>query len=141
MYVIVKAVLLVVCLSTNGERALNYTIVKWLILTTNTQATKIKSSFLITYAVKGIQGHSNRSPQLFELKKKQQNQVTLFKVFFVTFLIVVLLRTILSHNWTYLRKTYLRGSSSGQWIYKLMLLSKAYNCDKYRLTRIEMELP
>ncbi len=36
---------LVVCLSTNGERALNYTIVKWLILTTNTQATKIKSSF------------------------------------------------------------------------------------------------
>ena len=31
---------LVVCLSTNGERALNYTIVKWLILTTNTQATK-----------------------------------------------------------------------------------------------------
>ncbi len=37
--------ILVVCLSTNGERALNYTIVKWLILTTNTQATKIKSSF------------------------------------------------------------------------------------------------
>ncbi len=30
---------LVVCLSTNGERALNYTIVKRLILTTNTQAT------------------------------------------------------------------------------------------------------
>ncbi len=29
---------LVVCLSTNGERALNYTIVKRLILTTNTQA-------------------------------------------------------------------------------------------------------
>ncbi len=43
----------------------------------------------MTYAVKGIQCHSNRSPQLFELKKKQQNQVTLFKVFFVTFLIVV----------------------------------------------------
>ncbi len=39
-------------------------------LTTNTQATKIKSSFLITYAVKGIQCHSNRSPQLFELKKE-----------------------------------------------------------------------
>ncbi len=36
---------LVVCLSTNGERALNHTIVKRLILTTNTQATKIKSSF------------------------------------------------------------------------------------------------
>ncbi len=32
-----------------------------LILTTNTQATKIKSSFLITYAVKGFQCHSNRS--------------------------------------------------------------------------------
>ncbi len=58
--------LLVVCLSTNGERASNYTIVKWLILTSNTQATKIKS---ITYAVKGFQCHSNRSPQLFELKK------------------------------------------------------------------------
>ncbi len=35
---------LVVCLSTNGERALNYTIVKRLILITKTQATKIKSS-------------------------------------------------------------------------------------------------
>ncbi len=34
--------ILAVCLSTNGERALNYTIVKWLILTSNTQAaTKI----------------------------------------------------------------------------------------------------
>ncbi len=33
-----------VCLSTNGERALNYTIVKRLILTTNIQTTKIKSS-------------------------------------------------------------------------------------------------
>ncbi len=62
------------CLSTNGERALNHTIVKRLILTTNTQATKTKSSF--TYIC-----HSNRSPQLFELKKKQQNQVTLFKLF------------------------------------------------------------
>ena len=38
-------ILLVVCLSTSGERALNHTIVKRLILTTNTQATKIKSSF------------------------------------------------------------------------------------------------
>ncbi len=64
------ASILVVCLSTNGERALNYTIVKRLILTTNIQTTKIK------FAVKGIQCHSNRSPQLFELKKKQQNQVT-----------------------------------------------------------------
>ncbi len=33
------------------------------------------------YAVEGIQCRSNRSPQLFELKKKQQNQVTLFKLF------------------------------------------------------------
>ncbi len=40
-----KYITLVVCLSTNGERALNHTIVKRLILTTNTQATKIKSSF------------------------------------------------------------------------------------------------
>ncbi len=31
--------------------------------------------------VKGIQCHNNRSPQLFELKKKQQNQVPLFKLF------------------------------------------------------------
>ncbi len=31
--------------------------------------------------VKGIQCHSNRSQQLFELKKKQQNQVMLFKCF------------------------------------------------------------
>ncbi len=38
-------IVLVVCLSTNGERALNHTIVKQLILSTNTQATKIKSSF------------------------------------------------------------------------------------------------
>ncbi len=30
--------------------------------------------------VKGIQCHSNRSPQLFELEKKQQNQVTLLKL-------------------------------------------------------------
>ncbi len=34
----------------------------------------------VTYTVKGIPCHSNRSPQLFELKKKQQNQVTLFKL-------------------------------------------------------------
>ncbi len=65
-----------VWLSTNGERALNHTIVKRLILTTNTQATKVE--FLnYVYTVKGIQCHSNR----FELKKKQQNQVTLFKLF------------------------------------------------------------
>ena len=37
--------ILVVCLSTNGERSLNYTIVTRLILTTDTQAAKIKSSF------------------------------------------------------------------------------------------------
>ncbi len=41
------------------------------------------------YAIKGIQCQSNRSPQLFELIKKQQNQVALFKNFFVIFLIVV----------------------------------------------------
>ncbi len=80
---------LVVCLSTDGERALNYTIVK-LLITTNIQTTKIKSELLnCAYAVKGIQCHSSRSPQLFELKKKQQNQVTLFKFFFVIFLIVI----------------------------------------------------
>ncbi len=43
------------------------------------------------YAVEGIQSHNNRSQQLFELKKKQQNQVTLLKVSFVTFLIVVVM--------------------------------------------------
>ncbi len=37
----------------------------------------------------GIQSHSNRSQQLFAFNKKQQNQVTLVKVSFVTFLIVV----------------------------------------------------
>ncbi len=80
---------LVVCLSTNGERALSYTIVK-LLITTNIQTTKIKSELLnYAYAVKGIQCHSNCSPQLFEFKKKQQNQVTLLKNFFVIFLIVV----------------------------------------------------
>ncbi len=36
---------------------------------------------MMYYMVKGIQYHSNRSPQLFELKMKQQNQVTLFKLF------------------------------------------------------------
>ncbi len=63
--------------------------------------------------VEGIQCHSNRFPQLFELKKKQQNQVTLFKNFFVIFVIVVV-----THNtFTQLNipsKTYLHGSSSGQ---------------------------
>ncbi len=43
------------------------------------------------YMQKGIQCHSNRFPQLFELKKKQQNQVTLFKFLFVIFLIVVVM--------------------------------------------------
>ncbi len=61
-----------------------------LILTTNIQTTKNKVELLnYACAVKEIQCHSNRSPQLFELKKKQQNQVTLFKNFFVIFLIVV----------------------------------------------------
>ncbi len=59
------------CLSTNGERALNHTIVKRLTLTTKTQATKIKSSFLKLHIYgKGIQCHSNRSPQLFEFEKE-----------------------------------------------------------------------
>ncbi len=52
-------------------------------------------------------------PKLFELKKKQQNQVMLFKKMFVIFLIVVV-----THNtFTQLNiptKTYLRSSSSGQ---------------------------
>ncbi len=57
----------------------HYVLIKRLILTINTQATKIKSEFFnYVYTVKGIQCHSNRSPQLFELKKKQQNQVTSF---------------------------------------------------------------
>ncbi len=33
------------CLSTNGELAENYTIVKWVIIISNTQATKKKSIF------------------------------------------------------------------------------------------------
>ncbi len=99
-------VLLVVCLSTNGERALNYIIVKQLILT-NTQFT------IIVYAVKGIQCHNNRSPQLFELKKKQQNQVTLFKNF------CDILNGSCNAQYFHTtehtqRKTYLCGSSSGQ---------------------------
>ncbi len=50
--------------------------------------------------VKGIQCHSNHSPQLFELKKKQQNQVTLFKIFFVIFLIVVVTHNTTEHTYT-----------------------------------------
>ncbi len=71
-----------VCLSTNGKRALNHTIVKQLILITNAQATKVE--FLITYGRYGRGFNAivtNRSPLLFELKKKQQNQVTLFTLF------------------------------------------------------------
>ncbi len=75
---------LVVCLSTNGERALNHTIVKRLILTTKTQATKIKSEFFnYVYTVKGIQCHGNRFLQLFELKKKQQIKSRYLNFFFV----------------------------------------------------------
>ncbi len=47
---------------------------------------------------KGIQCHSNHSPQLFELKQKQQNQVTLFNNFFVIFLIVVILNLVSKYS-------------------------------------------
>ncbi len=44
---------LVVCLSTNGKRTLNYTIVKRLILTTIIQATKIKSKEFYKLRIRG----------------------------------------------------------------------------------------
>ncbi len=44
MLAMIQEIILVVCLSTNGERALNYTIVKF-DFNTSTQAIKIKSSF------------------------------------------------------------------------------------------------
>ncbi len=51
-----------------------YTIVKRLILTSNTQATKQVEFFNYVYTVKGIQCHSNHAPQLFELEKKMQQK-------------------------------------------------------------------
>ncbi len=50
-------VILVMCLSTNGERAKDYTI---MILTSSTEATENKVQFLnLAYRVKGFQCHSN----------------------------------------------------------------------------------
>ncbi len=68
------------CLSTNGERAKDYTIK---ILTSNTEATENKVQFLnLAYRVKGFQCHSNNSLQLLGRKKKQKKkQYTLFKNF------------------------------------------------------------
>ncbi len=51
-----------------------YTIVKRLILTSNTLATKQVEFFNDVYTVKGFQCHSNHSPQLFELEKKTQQK-------------------------------------------------------------------
>ena len=64
------------CLSTNGERAKNNAIVTRLILTSNTQATKKNKKNFLNYVctMKGIQCHSNHSPQLFELGKKKKNK-------------------------------------------------------------------
>ncbi len=63
------------CLSTNGERAKDYTI---MILTSSTEATENKVQFLnLAYRVKGFQCHSNNSLQLLELeRKKQHKQIT-----------------------------------------------------------------
>ena len=68
--------------------SLKLTIVKQLICTSNTQATKKKLSFFnYVYTVKGFQCHSNYSPQLFELKgkKQQQNKSRYLNFFFVIF--------------------------------------------------------
>ncbi len=46
-----------------------------LVLTSNTQATKKKSrDYKLRIYGKGIQCHSNHSPQLFELEKKKKKQ-------------------------------------------------------------------
>ncbi len=68
------------CLSTNGERAKDYTI---MILTSSTEATENKVQFFnLAYRVKGFQCHSNNSLQLLELKEKTTTkQYTLFKRF------------------------------------------------------------
>ncbi len=49
----------------------HYTILIWMILTSNTEATENKVEFLnYAYTVKGFQCQSNNSLQLFELKEK-----------------------------------------------------------------------
>ncbi len=64
----------------------DYTIVIWMSLTSNTEATENKVQFLnLAYTVKGFQYHSNNSLQLFELKEKQQNNTRFLNVFFVMF--------------------------------------------------------
>ncbi len=55
-----------------------YTIVKWLILTSNSQATKLLSSFLITYTVKAFNAIVSTPQTVWIEKTKQQNPVTLF---------------------------------------------------------------
>ncbi len=65
-------IVLVMCLSTNGERAKDYTIK---ILTSNTEATENKVQFLnLAYRVKGFQCHSNNSLQLLGRKKKTKKK-------------------------------------------------------------------
>ncbi len=66
----------------------DYTIVIWMILTSNTEATENKVQFLnFAYKVKVFQCHSNNSLQLLELKEKkqQQNNTRYLNVFFVIF--------------------------------------------------------
>ncbi len=61
------------CLSTNGERAKDYTI---MILTSNTEATENKVQFLnLAYRVKVFQCHSNNSLQLAWKEKKQSKTI------------------------------------------------------------------
>ncbi len=66
------------CLSTNGERAKDYTI---MILTSNTEATENKVQFFnLAYRVKGFQCHSNNSLQLLGRKKNKKNNTRYLKV-------------------------------------------------------------
>ncbi len=50
-------------------------LLKLLILTSNTRATKQSQVFKLRIYGKGIQCHSNHSLQLFELKKKKSNKI------------------------------------------------------------------
>ncbi len=53
----------------------DYNIFIWMILTSNTKATKNKVQFVyLAYRVKGFQYHSNNSLQLFELKENNNNK-------------------------------------------------------------------
>ncbi len=68
------------CLSTNGQRAKDYTIK---ILTSNTEATENKVQFLnLAYRVKGFRAIVTTLCNCLEGKKKQKKkQYTLFKNF------------------------------------------------------------